>query len=115
MAGKKLSDISIGNGITALVLVAIWLVLQTIFGPESTSPASLMAVETIIYDFSFFVSFILGLIGVIYSLIILPFCIKENKIRWVVGFALNLIALIIPGIVVFFLGFIIYCLTNPFG
>ncbi|MCR5848520.1 MAG: hypothetical protein K6G75_10440 [Lachnospiraceae bacterium] len=115
MIREKLTKISIGNGITVLVLDVIWVVLSFLVDPETLSPASLLAVESIVSDFCFFVSFLLGLVGVIYTLIILPFCIKENKLQWIVGFLLNLISLVIPGILVAFIGFLIFCLTNPFA
>ena len=115
MIRDKLAKISIANGITVLVLDVIWVTLNILTNPETLSPAPLQAVVLVVYDFSFFFSFLLGLVGVIYTLIILPFCIKEHKLQWVAGFLLNLIALVIPGILVAFIGFFIFCLTNPFA
>ena len=114
MAGKTLSNISIANGITALVLDAIWLILQALFSfSEPTNE-----IETIIIVVNFICymgAFILGLVGSIYTLIVLPFCIKERKVMWLIGFVLNLAGMIIPGISLALILFLIFCFVNPFG
>ena len=112
MAGKVLSSVSIANGITVLILDAIWLIDHLIFKDNMTTDLEIIAMA--VFVFCFFVSFILGLIGVIFSLIIIPFCIKENKARWLIGFILNLAAFLIPGVPGGIILFFIFGFVNPF-
>ena len=104
MKGEKLANFSITNGITALIFCVTWLILSFCFNIDNST-----GLLTIIYSLVFFVAVILSVLGIIYTFIILPFCIKESKLKWFIGLVLNVVSFIPTGILVAFIGFIIYC------
>ena len=114
-AKKVLPKILIGNAITVLALDSIWLITHLLQTQQMFSSSTSQAIALLLFDFGFFGAFVLGVIGFIFSLIIFPLCKKDSKLLWLLGFVLNLIGLLIPGVIVGFIGFFIFCLVNPFA
>ena len=114
-AKKVLPKILIGNAITVLALDSIWLITHLLQTQQMFSSSTSQAIALLLFDFGFFGAFVLGVIGFIFSLIIFPVCKKDSKLLWLLGFVLNLIGLLIPGVIVGFIGFFIFCLVNPFA
>ncbi len=119
MRGKVLSIISIVIGAFALISTAIYFIAGKIFMQDDIliddAPLTFGLGAAVVF---LFMAIILTVVGIIYTLIILPFCIKDKKVRlWLVGFLLNLVSVIlnvIPAIYLGFALFIYYCLMKIF-